>query len=116
MKKIILFVLVSLAWPFLTIFVLSIEGNLTKEAYLGSFLNYSIVGMVSALFLVFILHHATSFRHKIYIYGGYIIFSPWVYIFFYYLNFWLHPILLTIISSCVPILGSFLGSKLGKNT
>ena len=116
MKKIFLFLFISLAWPFLTIFVLRIQGSLTKDEYFINFVNYSIVGIISALFLVFILHRANNFRHKIYIYGGYVVVAPWVYIFFYYLNFWIQPLLLTIISSFIPVLGAFLGNKIGKDT
>lgn len=114
MKKAFLFVFIALAWPFLTIFVF--PGELTTQEYVKKFLNYSIIGVISAGLLVLFIHRATSFRHKVYIYGGYIVVAPWVYIFFYYLNFWIPPIFLTLIASFIPATGAFLGSQIGKNS
>jgi hypothetical protein len=112
--RILLFFFIVLLWPFFRIFVLS--ENLSVQKYVIQFLSYSVVGIISGGFLIFFLSRAASLRHKIYIFSGYFIVSPWVYFFFYYLNFWITPILLTIIASFVPVIGAFLGSKIGKNT
>ena len=115
MIKIFLFFFVALAWPLLTIFVLQIQNSLTKPEYITNFFIYSVVGIISSAFLVYFIYSARSLYHKIYIYSGYIIVIPWVYIFFYYLNFWLQPVVLCLVSSFIPVIGAFIGSKLGKN-
>ena len=109
------FFFVALAWPFVTIFVIGLQKELTRSDYILQFLNYSVVGIISAFFLLFFLQRAQEKFQRIYILVGYIVTIPWVYIFFYYLNFWINPIILCLITSFIPVIGAFIGGRLGKN-
>ena len=110
----ILFFLIALAWPSVTIFIISLQKELTRNDYILQFLNYSIVGIISAFFLLFFLQRSQIRFQKIYILVGYVVVIPWVYIFFYYLNFWINPIILCLITSFIPVIGAFIGNRLGR--
>ena len=116
MKKIFTFIFIVACWSFATvIFYLFSDSTIQKTDYLAIFLAYTLVGLISGPFLVRYLFKAEGMKHVIYILVGYLIVVPWVPIFLEYLNFLIHPLVLCLFVSFIPVIGGFLGYKIGKN-
>ena len=78
-------------------------------------LSILIVGLISVPFLIKFFFKSQTKIRKIYVLGGYLIVVPWVYIVLIYFSSLISPIIITIFASLIPVLGSYLGYKFGKD-
>ncbi len=116
MKKILFFVTAVLCWPLITIFILLLKTEqISKTEYYFNFTTYSFVGLISVPFLIKFFFKSQTKLGKIYVLGGYLLVVPWVYVMFTYFNSFISPIVITFFASFIPVLGSYLGYKLGKD-
>lgn len=113
MKRIILFLVVTSLWALSSIFI-SQDGSKNQAFYIN-YIIYSIVGIVSAPFLIYFFFKSKTLNQKIYTFCGYLVVIPWVYIGFNYLDFLIHPLLLCILVSVIPVIGSYAGYLIAKN-
>ena len=116
MKKILFFIIAVLCWPIITIFVFLLQAEeITTSEYVTNFTIYSVVGLISVPFLIKFFFKSQTKIRKIYVLGGYLIVVPWVYIVLIYFSSLISPIIITIFASFIPVLGSYLGYKFGKD-